>query len=302
MHIIIKINKRGGLIFIEITKKLDQYYTKETVSLECLKILKNLLEKHIDFKNQYILEPSAGTGSFIKSYKELFNIPNNFIYAYDIDPKYENIKKCDFLPLDIDNKNFLTIGNPPFGSRSKLAITFFNKCAEISHTIAFIVPLQFQKWSVQKQLNKELKLIYSENLKPDSFYFENKTFKVGCCFQIWTKLEVPINDMRIKEPPKTKHSDFEMYQYNNTEEAKKYFDYDWDFCVPRQGFYDYKTLITKKEDCKSNVQYIFFKAKNKKILEKLKKLDFETLSKKNTIIPGFGKADVVEEYEEGGNS
>ena len=45
MHIIIKINKRGGLIFIEITKKLDQYYTKETVSLECLKF-KNLLKTY----------------------------------------------------------------------------------------------------------------------------------------------------------------------------------------------------------------------------------------------------------------
>ena len=29
----------------------------------------------------------------------------------------------------------------------------------------------------------------------------------------------------------------------------------------------------------------------------LKSLDFETLSKKNTIVPGFGKADVVAMYK-----
>lgn len=43
-------------------------------------------------------------------------------------------------------------------------------------------------------------------------------------------------------------------------------------------------------------QWIFFKAKNKEILEKLKQLDFTKLSKKNIGIPGFGKADVVQEF------
>lgn len=301
MHIIIKINKRGGLIFIKITKKLDQYYTKESISLKCLKIVKGLFKEHIDFNNQYILEPSAGTGSFIKSYKQLFKIDNSLIYAYDLEPKYKNIKKDNFLLVDIVNKDFLTVGNPPFGNRAKLAVNFFNKASKISHTIAFIVPIQFQKWSIQRQLNKDFKLIYSEELDPDSFYFEDKIRSIRCCFQIWTKLDLGMPDFRIKEAPKTKHPDFEMYQYNNTKIAEKYFNYDWDFCVPRQGFYDYSELITKKEDCKENVQYIFFKAKNLEVLERLKKLDFEKLSKKNTVVPGFGKADVILEYSKDNN-
>ena len=43
-------------------------------------------------------------------------------------------------------------------------------------------------------------------------------------------------------------------------------------------------------------QWIFFKAKDKETLEKLKSIDFEKLSKKNIGIPGFGKADVVQEF------
>lgn len=43
---------------------------------------------------------------------------------------------------------------------------------------------------------------------------------------------------------------------------------------------------------------MFIKAKDEIILERLLKIDFEKLSKKNTTIPGFGKADLVKEYKE----
>ena len=39
-----------------------------------------------------------------------------------------------------------------------------------------------------------------------------------------------------------------------------------------------------------------FKAKNRKILKRLWNLDFENLSRKNTTIYGFGKADVIIKY------
>jgi hypothetical protein len=213
-----------------------------------------------------------------------------------------NIIQKNFLELNIndyfgsDQSNILTIGNPPFGKRSKLAITFFNKSAEYSHTIAFIVPLQFQKWSVQKQLNPNFKLIYSEVLEPNSFTFNNKDSNIRCCFQIWTNLNVPFQNLRVVSPPETSHKDFQMYQYNNTIGSRKYFDYDWDFCVPRQGFYDYTQLITNKNECNPKIQYIFFKTNNPDVLKRLKSLDFESLSKMNTTIPGFGKADVVQAY------
>jgi hypothetical protein len=91
-----------------------------------------------------------------------------------------------------------------------------------------------------------------------------------------------------------------MYQFNRTTEAEKYFDkslYPWDFAVPRQGHYDYTLRVYKSEDCDRKLQWIFFKAKDRKVLKRLVGLDFVQLSKKNTSTPGFGKADVIELYK-----
>ena len=87
-----------------------------------------------------------------------------------------------------------------------------------------------------------------------------------------------------------------MYLYNNTKQARKYFDYEWDFAVPRQGFYDYSLRIEKKEELSPRIQYMFFKGKTPEITERLKKIDYEKLALNNTTIKGFGKADVVKEY------
>lgn len=121
--------------------------------------------------------------------------------------------------------NLIAIGNPPFGKRSKLAIEFFNHCAKFCHTIAFIVPVQFQKYGVQSHLDKDFHLIYEELLNPTSFENNGKDLTVRCCFQIWTKKK-GWTDLRIKEAPATSHPDFEMFLYNNTPETRKYFDYD----------------------------------------------------------------------------
>lgn len=88
-----------------------------------------------------------------------------------------------------------------------------------------------------------------------------------------------------------------MWQYNRTKESEKYFDYNWDFAVLRQGYGDYNRLYTDKSTMDRKKQYIFFKTKDDITLSKLKSIDFNKLSLKNTTTPGFGKADVVEEYK-----
>lgn len=270
----------------------DQFYTKQEVSLKCFSILKNNFSELIN--NSIILEPSAGTGSFINAFLD-FGINKDNILAYDIEPKHPLIKKGDFLSTSFDNSSMIAIGNPPFGKRSKLAIDFFNHCAKFCHTIAFIVPVQFRKYSVQNRLNNKFNLIYDELLNPTSFENNGKDLTVRTCFQIWTKKEGFL-DKRIKTAPPISHSDFDMYLYNNTPQALKFFDYDWDFAVPRQGFYDYTLRITDKNQLNKKIQYMFFKAHNQEILKRLLEIDFEKLSLKNTTIKGFGKADVVEEY------
>ena len=220
---------------------LDQFYTKDEVALKLCEIIKAKLKDKL--KSYIFLEPSAGGGAFIKALNKSFE--NNEIIALDLEQKAQNIKQCDFFSYYTNAQKIFTIGNPPFGKRADLAIRFFNHASVFSDYIAFIVPLQFEKWSVQKNLNKAFSLIYSQNLEPNSFVFNGKDYALRCCFQIWTRLKTN-TDLRLKQAPATTHKDFEMWQYNNTKEARKYFDksrYAWDFAVVRQGFYDYTHFI-----------------------------------------------------------
>ena len=273
----------------------DQFYTKQTVSNYCCQIIKNNYPELLE--GSLVLEPSAGTGTFINAFKSI-HINDNRILAYDIDPKHPRIKKQDFLQVELPNKKIIAIGNPPFGKRAHLAMDFFNHCAKYCHSIAFIVPVQFQKYSVQTHLDQAFHLIYEELLDPKSFENNGKDLIVRCCFQIWTKREGYI-DKRITKRPDISHPDFEMFLYNNTPQAKKYFDkqkYGWDFAVPRQGFYDYSLRIKNEEELNPKIQYMFFKGKNKTITKRISSIDFEKLSHRNTTIKGYGKADVVDEY------
>lgn len=271
--------------------KLDQFYTQNEIAKYCSDIIK----RFFDIDKYKVLEPSAGCGAFLDYF-------DNW-YACDIDPKRDDIERKNFLVDDISDNlignSIITIGNPPFGKKSKLAIAFINKAFEYSNIVGFILPIQFLKYSAQKQVRPDAKLIYSENLPEDSFIFKGKNYSVRCCFQIWVINDNNYPNLRITTPPTTKHKDFEMWQYNNTIQASKYFDkneYKWDFAVPRQGYKDYSIREINPDNMDRRTQWIFFKANNEETLNKLLNIDFDKLSKNNTSTPGFGKADVINEY------
>lgn len=281
---------------------LDQYYTKNPIAAKCTNQMLNVLANVININDYLFFEPSAGYGCFYDEIKKR----NHPILAFDIQPKHKEVKRLDFLDnntLDkvlqknIKDKNTIIIGNPPFGKKSKLAIQFFNQASLFSNIICFILPNQFKKWTVHKQLNSEYKLVHENDLPFNSFYTEDKgNYHVGSVFQIWTKLKTKYKDKRINSKPPTNHKDFIMYQYNNTKESLKVFNNDFDFAIFSQGYGDYKTFITKKKDFDFKKQYILFKGKNKKVVDNLKKLNFEKLSKENTTVPGFRKNNIVAEY------
>lgn len=285
-------------------KEFDQFYTQDEVAASCVeKFNRTLDEMNILSPERFYLEPSAGDGAFLRGLEKILDNP--CYYACDIDPRGQKIAKHDFLTDDIsgelpNNKTVVVIGNPPFGKKGKLASAFINRAFRYSKTVGFILPIQFNKYSGHTQINADAKLIVNESLPEECFLFNGKPYSVRCCFQIWTLEDVSLEDLRIRQSPQRRHPDFEMYQYNCTKEAEKFFDkdkYKWDFAVPRQGFKDYKFKETDPNKLDRKVQWIFFKAENKKILSRLMKIDYEKLSQKNSTIPGFGKADVVEEYE-----
>jgi hypothetical protein len=267
---------------------LDKFYTKKEVSKNCIKLVN--IEDYLT-----IIEPSAGNGSFTCF------LPKRAI-SLDLEPENKEIIKQNFFNFDYSNisRKCLVIGNPPFGKRAKTAIDFFNYASNFTDTIAFIVPLQFRKWSVQNKLSYSFGLYKDYDLEPNIFYYEDKEFSIRCCFQIWhNKTNFDFENLRIKQKPAIKHDDFTMWQYNNTKQALKYFDkekYKWNFAIPRQGYYDYSTRETNPENMSKKIQWIFFKSDKEETLKKISSIDFDKLAKNNTTIPGFGKADVVKEY------
>jgi hypothetical protein len=160
----------------------DQFYTIPDIA----KKLYNILINKIDIQQyDYIVEPSAGNGSFYKLLDE------NKRIGIDIQPKYEGIIKQDYLKYNFDKKyKYIVIGNPPFGKISNLAIKFYNKSAEYANVIAFILPRTFKRISVQNKLNKNFKLIYNEDLPNKPCCFIPK-MNAKCCFQIWIKSDIP---------------------------------------------------------------------------------------------------------------
>lgn len=162
-------------------KYLDQYYTNPKVASYCM----DFLNKNFNLNNFFLLEPSAGKGAF----SDLFH--NNSL-ALDIDPKKDYIFQSNFLNFDksfLNNKKVFTIGNPPFGINSSLAISFFNKAAEFSDYIAFIVPKSFNNFSTKSQLSYDFNLKFEVEIPENSFIFNEKEYSVPCVFQVFEKIK-----------------------------------------------------------------------------------------------------------------
>jgi len=269
-------------------RTLDQFFTNPEVAAQCAAIAKRYI------KPRTIVEPSAGCGALVDAAKKSF--PKTTIRAYDLDPKRSDIIRSNFLTEPIQHAD-LVFANPPFGKRAALAVGFFNRSAKMADTLAFIVPVQFRKWSVQSKLNKDFRLVSDTLLPEAAFIFNGKPYKVRCCFQVWKRGSKGKN-LRVRTAPAITHPDFTMRQYNNTAPALKVFETRFDFAVPRQGYADYSRRETNAAKCERTTQWILFCARTAKTLSRLRRLDFGKLAMRNTSTPGFGKADVVSFYQE----
>ena len=277
---------------------LDKFYTQKEVAKKCFNFLSEKLKikKEVEF-----LEPSAGNGSFL-------DLLENYT-ALDIMPEDERITKQDFLKYETDKDNYITIGNPPFGNRSKLAIDFFNKASLVSEVIAFIVPVSFMKWNVQKNLSNDFALIDFIYLEPESFLSNGEPYSVRTVFQIWVKKNSKYDNgknLRLTKQPPTSHKDFNIWQYNATPEAVKFVEENWKYATYRQGYYDYNQIFTRKdyEHIKEKMtgtkkqQFFFIEPLTEEAEKIILNMDFNALAERNTATPGFGKGDFVSYYTE----
>ena len=230
---------------------LDQYFTRPEIASNCISSLESIVSSFSIF--DMILEPSFGNGAFVKSLREK-NIKTSVLKFIDIDA-CEEVYRMDFLkefnpPSDflhqslnsnqiggaIRRKSSLTIGNPPFGKNSSLAISFFNRSAVFSDVIAFIVPRTFCKISVQERLDHHFFLVKEDEIVPNSFLFKGESYNVPCVFQVWVHADfikkiscpgppVPKGKTRIPIKRETRTIDFDF----------KTLPQDADFAIRRVG-------------------------------------------------------------------
>lgn len=190
---------------------IDKFYTHPKVANKCIESFNTYVE--VDQKNDIIIEPSAGNGSFIESLEKLCDNTR----FYDILPENEKITQKDYLTYS-HNSNSKThvIGNPPFGRQSKLAIQFIKKSAEFANTISFILPKSFKKESLKRHFPTKFHLIFEKDLPIDSFLLNGTPYNVSCVFQIW-KLKSVNRPIPLK------------YEPNKFRFVKKTEDYDISF-------------------------------------------------------------------------
>lgn len=278
---------------------LDKFYTQSQVAKTCYDFL---ISKYPEVENKKFLEPSAGAGAFLPYLKDYI--------AIDIKPEGDGIEEMDFLNFNPEYKNYITIGNPPFGKRSKLATDFFNHASMFSDIIAFIVPVSFMKWNVQKELNHNFALVDYFYLEPESFTENENPYSVRTVFQIWVNKNsqyiIP-EDKRLQRNPPISHTDFKIWQYNATQQSVGTVEEDWEIATYRQGYYDYNKIFSREDydyikgkmtAATKKQQFFFIKPLTEEARKIILNMDFNALAERNTATPGFGKGDFVSYYEE----
>ncbi len=189
-------------------KKLDQFYTNPFVARKFV----NKVGSLVDF-NEYdnIIEPSAGCGNIL----ELLPIDKRI--GIDLEPNHDEVVEMDFFDYKFPKGKNLVIGNPPFGYKSKLAIQFFNKCAQHADTIAFIIPRSWVRWGIHNRLDRSFGLYWNCILADDSFVFNEDSYSVKCVAQLWSKHEIKNGGHENWNPtiPDKLIENINEYQLNN---------------------------------------------------------------------------------------
>ena len=188
----------------------EQYYTPTDLAERLIAEVMVLVP---DLAKRQILEPAGGTGSFLKAAAKAG--ATDFL-SFDIEPKHSNVTKADFLDATLTGDNAVTISNPPFGRNNSLSIPFFNKAANHSEFICFIVPRSWRKWSVINRLDRRFHLVADHDIQIDyeDDAGEKLSMKNGLatCFQIWQRKDTlrplySVSDRGIIEKTDSENAD-----------------------------------------------------------------------------------------------
>lgn len=189
----------------------EEYFTDPEISKMFILDIDDMFDLT---KYDIILEPSAGSGNILE------HLPKENRIGLDIDPKIDEVIKTDFFdweppgwePLFGETPRIITIGNPPFGRNSDLALKFFHHASQWSDTICFIIPVTWDKYHIQKKIPNDFGLYYSKRLDPLGFIYPNgERIKnpIRCVAQIWSR-EHKGDNLRLHRQRQNWHEDFEI--------------------------------------------------------------------------------------------
>ena len=237
----------------------EQYYTPRDLASELVLKVKALIP---DFSSRTVLEPAGGTGAFVDAAK-LAGAKK--VLSVDIEPKHRAVGKGDYLETEVKLKNAVTISNPPFGRNNSLSIPFFNRAAQHSEYIAFIVPRSWRKWSVINRLNRNFHLVLDEDLQIDYVDDNDKLITqknlLKTCFQVWQRRDelrelVKIEDRGFVTKVKPEEADIALTVF---------------------GYSCGK--VNEEFERKANTTRMFLKLNHPKALKVLKTMDYQRFSK-----------------------
>ena len=160
-------------------KGFDKYYTPKAVAVECLDVVKKYVEK-IEITPSEWVEPAAGAGSF-------FNLMPDNKTGLDVVPYCDGAIQDDFFETEYQFKQgSVCVTNPPFGFNNSTAIKFFNKAAEFSDIIGFVVSTAWQLKSIRQRIKNGWILVYSKDFGGVDFIDPNKkSIAIPVLFQVW---------------------------------------------------------------------------------------------------------------------
>lgn len=255
------------------SRKLDQFYTDPAYAQSFF----DRVQQTVDITQyDHVLEPSAGTGSFYNLLDAKTRI------GLDLEPKALGIIKTDFFDWTAPiGKKILTIGNPPFGKNAGLAVKFFNRAAEFSDVIAFVIPRTFRKASIINRLNQNFHMIYDETVPDHSFIFNGVAYNVPCAGQIWQRQSTP--RARV--------------QTYKLEQIKSWFELvnpvDSDFAIQRVGGRAGLIRTTDRMSFSAESHY-FIKSHDSRVLPLFQEVNFDTVKFNTAGNPSVSPSELIE--------
>jgi predicted RNA methylase len=256
-----------------VERKLDQFYTDPVYAEQFLKTV----AETVDLRSyDHLLEPSAGTGSFYRLLDKERRI------GLDLDPKSDGIIKTDFFNwVPPVGKRIITIGNPPFGKSAGLAVKFFNRAAEFSDVIAFVIPRTFRKASVINRLDQQFHCVYDETVPDNSFVFNGAAYNVPCAAQIWQRRTTPrakVVTVKLEQI----RSWFELAEPQHS-----------DFAIQRVG--GRAGLIRLADRMNFSAEsHFFIKAHDARVLPVFQTVDFDTVKFNTAGNPSVSPSELIE--------